>query len=275
MKRIDTHQHFWKYNESDYVWMDDRMETLRRDYLPPDLEKEQQKAGFIGSIAVQARQMEVENDFLLTLADRYPRIMGVVGWVDLRSESVEERLAYYSRFPKFRGVRHVIHDEPEDDFMLRPGFLEGISRLKDFDLCYDILIFEKHLDNTIKFVSKFPDQKFVIDHMAKPLIRERILQPWSARIRELAEYGNVFCKISGMVAEADWNHWREEDFRPYLEIVTDAFGTGRLMVGSNWPVCRLAGEYSEVIGIVESFFPQEDKEHIFWQNAVEFYGLKI
>ena len=188
MERIDAHQHFWKYIESDYIWMNDQMKVLKRDYLPDELKAEQRKIGFDGSIAVQARQMEEENEFLLELANTESRIKGIVGWVDLRSGSVAERLEYYSSHPKFVGVRHVLHDEPDPDFMLEPKFLNGISLLKDLNLTYDILILPLHLPDTIKFVEKFPEQKFVVDHIAKPLIKNKLISPWKEQMKTLHQF---------------------------------------------------------------------------------------
>lgn len=274
MQKIDAHQHFWKYNHTDYSWMDDRMEILKKDYLPNDLKKTFEGTGFSGSIAVQARQKVEENQFLLELSEEYDFIKGVVGWVDLQSFTVDEQLEYYSGISKFCGVRHVIHDEPDDDFMLKPAFLRGVSLLGYYGLTYDILVFPKHLVNTIRFVEKFPGQKFVIDHIAKPPIGEGTLEPWASLIREVGQHQNVWCKVSGMVTEGDWFNWSRKTFIRYLEVVYQAFGPDRLMIGSDWPVCRLAGEYPEVMRIVEEFINPADEEKILGQNALEFYGVE-
>jgi L-fuconolactonase len=276
MLKIDAHQHFWKYNTDDYVWMDDKMEILKRDYLPYNLAEEQRRSGYAGSISVQARQLEKENEFLLTLAENNPEIKGIVGWVNLRADNVEEYLSYYSKYEKFCGVRHVIHDEPDIDFMLDHAFIKGISKLQQFGLTYDILIFTHHLPNTIKLIGKFPDLKFVLDHIGKPLIKDKILEPWDRYIQILGDFPNVYCKLSGMVTEADWNNWKPSDLKPYIDIVYEAFGEDRLMIGSDWPVCRLAGEYASVMGIVENYFssfPENVREKILSGNCLQFYNI--
>jgi L-fuconolactonase len=273
MIKIDSHQHFWRYNQNDYTWMDDRMEILRRNYLPEDLKKEMYFSGIDGCIAVQARQVEEENRFLLSLAEKYNFIKGIVGWVDLRSTGVNDRLKQYSEYQVFKGVRHVIHDEPDPDFMLHADFLRGISMLGEFNFTYDILIFEHHLENTIRLVEQFPEQKFVIDHIAKPKIKDRQLEPWKSQIAELALFENVFCKISGMITEADWQEWKPEDIMPFMEIVYDSFGSNRLMFGSDWPVCRLAGSYAGVYELVDEYIPIQDKEMVFGRNALSFYNI--
>ena len=273
--RIDSHQHFWEYDPEQYGWMDDRMTVLQHDHLPDNLSAAQTELGFDGSIGVQARQTLEENRWLLELADSNPRIKGVVGWVDLQSDNVDAQLAQFADHSRFVGVRHVLQDEPDDDFMLRPDFVRGISKLEHFGLTYDILIFSKQLSAAIKLVKQLPKQPFVLDHIAKPLIKDSVLEPWSEQIQILAEHSNVHCKISGMVTEADWQNWKPEDFHPYLEIVLDAFGPERLMIGSDWPVCRLAGEYSAVMQIAIDFMQTYAPEHMdafLGGNALAFYG---
>ena len=273
MIKIDAHQHFWRYNSKDYIWMDDRMDSLKRDYLPEDLKKEMDVNGIDGCVAVQARQTEEENQFLLSLAENYGFIKGIVGWVDLKSPDADNRLEYYSGFEIFKGVRHVIHDEPDTDFMLQPDFLRGISMLKEHNLTYDILIFEQHLPDTIRLVDKFPGQKFVIDHIAKPKIKDNQLEPWKSYIQELAGFDHVYCKVSGMVTEADWSGWTPEDIMPFMEVVYESFGSNRLMFGSDWPVCKLAGGYSKVVGLADEFIPVNEKEKFFSLNARDFYKI--
>ena len=273
--RIDSHQHFWEYDPEQYGWMNDRMTVLRHDQLPDDLSAAQADLGFDGSIVVQARQTLEENRWLLELADSNPRIKGVVGWVDLQSDDVAAQIAQFADHPRFVGVRHVVQDEPDDHFMLRPEFVRGISKLEHFGLTYDILIFPKQLSAAIKLVERFPSQPFVLDHIAKPLIKDSVLEPWSNQIQKLAEHSNVHCKISGMVTEADWQNWKPEDFHPYLEIVLDAFGPERLMIGSDWPVCRLAGEYSAVMQIAIDFmqtYAPENMDAFLGGNALAFYS---
>ena len=275
MMRIDSHQHFWEYDPEQYGWMNDQMTVLQHDHLPNDLSAAQSDLGFDGSIAVQARQALEENRWLLELADSNPRIKGVVGWVDLQSNDVDSQLAQFADHPCFVGVRHVVQDEPDDDFMLRPKFVRGISNLEHFGLTYDILIFPKQLSAAVKLVKQLPKQPFVLDHIAKPLIKDSVLEPWSEQIQILAEHSNVHCKISGMVTEADWQNWKPEDFQPYLKVILGAFGPERLMIGSDWPVCRLTGEYTSVMQLAIDFMQTHAPEHMdAFQggNALAFYG---
>ena len=274
--RIDSHQHFWKYDPAQYGWMQPDW-PIRRDLLPGDLQPLLAACGLDGSIAVQARQTLEESRWLLELADEHPLIKGVVGWVDLRSDRVEEQLAPLAAHPRFVGVRHVVQDEPDDAFMLGPSFLRGIGRLRQFGLRYDILIFPRQLPAAIELVRRFPDQPFVLDHLAKPLIRDGTLSPWREQIRELASLPNVLCKVSGMVTEADWRNWRAADFRPYLDVVFAAFGTGRLMFGSDWPVSLLAARYEQSFGLVNDYLAQflpAEREQVLGGNAAAFYGVK-
>jgi L-fuconolactonase len=224
---------------------------------------------------VQARQTVEESRWLLQLADQYDFIKGVVGWADLCADDVERDLEKLSRHPKFVGVRHVAQDEPDDRFLVGKEFVRGISKLKQFDLAYDILIFPKQLPAAIELVNKFPEQRFVLDHIAKPIIREKIMEPWRTQIRELAKDPNVLCKISGMVTEANWSSWREEDFYPYLDTVAEAFGPNRLMYGSDWPVCLLASEYSSVHHIIEGWVQTQNiasAEEIMGKTCAAFYA---
>ncbi|MCS1410909.1 MAG: hypothetical protein M2R45_04104 [Verrucomicrobia subdivision 3 bacterium] len=274
--KIDSHQHFWDYNPTEYPWIKgDKMNPIRRDFGLSDLRGEQVKVGLDGSIAVQARQSLKESRWLLELAEKDPRIKGVVGWVDLRSESVDVELAELSPHERFVGIRHVVHDEPDDEFMLRPDFLRGLRKLHRYGMTYDFLLFPKHLPVAIEVVKEFPEQLFVLDHISKPFIKEGILRPWYQQIAELAAFPNVYCKVSGMVTEAAW---RERDFRPYLDVVFDAFGEDRLMFGSDWPVCLLAADYDEVVGIVTDYFGQFDAAtmvKVMGGNAARFYGVKV
>ncbi len=274
--KIDSHQHFWKYNLQDYGWINYNMQILQRDFMPEDLLPELNKSGFDGSVAVQARQSIEETEWLLQLADHFSFIKGVVGWVDLRSPQLEQQLDNFAGHPRFIGLRHVIQDEPDDNFMLSNPFLKGIKILEKYHLVYEILIFQKHLPQTIEFVSKFPGLTFVLDHIAKPLIKEKIYTPWKERITELAKFPNVYCKVSGMVTEADWINWQKTDFHPYLDVVFNAFGTDRVMIGSDWPVCLLAGKYSDVISIVTDYicrFSENEKKAVLGENAVKVYKL--
>jgi L-fuconolactonase len=275
--RIDAHQHFWLYNPREYGWISDAMQSLRRDFLPEDLWREQACAGFAGAVTVQARQSLAETEWLLHLADRHESIKGVVGWVDLCSPDVREQLARFAAHPKLVGVRHVVQDEPDDAYMLRPDFLAGLACLSEFHLTYDLLLYPRHLPVACRVVERFPDQRFVLDHIAKPNIRDGAIAGWAADLRALAQFANVWCKLSGMVTEADWHAWRPEDFRPYLDVVWEAFGPDRLMIGSDWPVCTVAGSYRDVLQIVVDYlqeYPEEEREKVLGSNATAFYGLQ-
>ena len=276
--RIDSHQHFWKYNPTRDTWITNRMSALKRDFLPEDLTPECEKNGIEATIAVQAEQSEKETEFLLDLANRNPKIAGVVGWVDLCSPLVRERLSFFSRFEKLRGFRHIVQSEPDDRFLVRKEFMRGIARLEEFRFTYDILIYPKQLPAAMDLVAKFPEQRFVIDHMAKPEIKTNSSAPWAVQMRTVSKNPNVYCKLSGLVTETTWNSWKNEDFKPYLDMVFDAFGTRRLMFGSDWPVCLLAASYRQVHQILEDYLSghsAEEKELIFGRNAIDFYGLKM
>jgi L-fuconolactonase len=264
--RLDAHQHFWRYTAEEYGWMQADW-PIRRDYLPSHLEPELRACGLDGCVAVQARQSLEETRWLLQLADEAPIIHGVVGWVDLRSDRVEDQLAQFAAHSKFVGVRHVVQDEPDDRFMLRPDFLRGIGTLKPFDLAYDILIYPRQLPAAIALARRFPGQAFVLDHIAKPPIKEGVLSPWREQIRELAQSSNVFCKVSGLVTEANWTGWRAGDFAPYLDVIFEAFGADRLMYGSDWPVCLLAGTYARVFELANDYVRKLGPE-----TAAKFFG---
>lgn len=248
--RIDSHQHFWKYDAQEYPWIGQNMAKLKRDFLPADWLSAQGNPLFQGSIAIQARQSLRETQWLLELANEHDSILAVVGWVDLRAPDVERDLECLSRHTKFAGVRHVVQDEPEDRFMLQPDFLRGIALLESFDLTFDILIYPNQLPAAIELARRFPNQPFVLDHIAKPAIKRNLFEPWAKLICELASCPNVYCKLSGMVTEADWGSWNPSQFKPYLDCVWQAFGPERLMIGSDWPVCLLAGSYSNVMQLV-------------------------
>lgn len=276
--KIDSHQHFWSYNSNDYGWISSDMEVLRKDYLPDQLKTELFSIGFDGSVAVQARQSLAETQWLLNLADQHSFIKGVIGWVDLCSPDVEEQLIQFSGNPKLVGIRHVIQDEQDENFMLRKSFLRGIAYLKKFGLTYDILVFPRHLSNTIQLVSQFPEQIFILDHIAKPSIKDKKISPWKEHIEKLARFRNVYCKLSGMVTEANVKNWKQEELIPYLNIVFDAFGSNRLLIGSDWPVCRLAGSYKQIMQVVLDYirtFPDQDKKKILGENAIKAYNLKL
>ncbi len=275
--KIDSHQHFWHYTPEEFGWINQQMNVIRKDFLPADLKAELDNADFDGSIAVQARQKPEETSWLLQLASNHSFIRGVVGWVDLRSKDLPEQLELFTISKKLVGVRHVIHDEPDDDFMLRPDFQKGIKQLQKYGLTYDILIFPKHLPNTLQFVKAFPDQVFIIDHIAKPDIKNHVLNPWKENMEKLAKYPNVHCKLSGMVTEANWKGWKQEDFNPYLEVVLENFGTSRVMIGSDWPVCTVAGQYVKVMDIVRNYIQNlsaTEQRAVLGENAHRIYNIK-
>ncbi len=276
--RIDAHQHFWVYNASEYGWIDESMAILRRDFLPGDLKPELEKAGFRGCVSVQARQSLQETNWLLQLAEEWPFIVGVVGWVDLRSPQIHYELQTLKKNSMLVGVRHIVQSEPDDNFLLRPEFLRGVSMLEEFDLAYDILIYEKHLPVAAEFVRRFPRQRFVLDHLAKPRIRDNIVRPWEEEIRKLAAFPNVYCKLSGLVTEAHWREWNSEQLTPYLDVALECFGADRLMIGSDWPVCTVAASYLRTMEIVERYIescPAEVREKVLGGNAQHFYKLEI
>lgn len=276
--RIDAHQHFWKYNPERYAWIDDSMANIRRDFQPEHLAPVLKANHMDGSVVVEAHPSEDETHNLLNLADKNPFIKGVVGWVDLLNPAVNKRLEYFSTFPKFKGVRHAVQSEPDINFMLREDFQRGLSYLKNYNLVYEILIFPPYLSAAIQCVKNHPQQKFVLNHLAKPYIQDRKLEPWTSKIKELAGYSNVFCKLSGLVTEADIKNWKGDDFKPYLDIVINSFGTSRVMFGSDWPVCLLGATYEQVKTIIENFilmFDAEEKEKIMGLNALQFYNINI
>ena len=275
---IDSHQHFWRYDPARYGWIDESMGVLKRDFLPEQLASELDANKMDASIAVQADQSEQETLFLLDLAKRSRRIAGVVGWVDLVSPRLDDRLKLFSQCEKLRGVRHLAQSEPDDRFLVRPDFTRGISRLQEFGFTYDILIYPKQLPAAIELVAKFPKQRFVLDHLAKPEIKTKNIAAWATLMGSMGRNPNVYCKLSGLVTEADWRCWSPANFDPLLDVVFEAFGVDRLMFGSDWPVCLLAASYKQVKDIIGDFVERKApkaKEKIFGANAVRFYDLKV
>ena len=271
--KIDAHQHFWRYTAAEYDWIGPEMAILKQDHLPANLAPLLEASGIDGTVAVQARQTLAETAWLLELADQSPLIKGVVGWVDLRSPHLRGQLEHFSQHPRFCGVRHVVQAEPDDQFMLGEAFLQGIDLLHEFNLTYDILIFPRHLPMACQLVSQFPNQPFVLDHLAKPFIKAGLISPWEADIRQLAAFPNVYCKVSGMVTEANWQQWRPVDF---LDVIFEAFGPRRVMFGSDWPVCTVAAAYSQVVKLVSDYVEQlsaTEQAAIWGETAQRFYGL--
>jgi L-fuconolactonase len=274
---IDSHQHFWRYSPGTHPWIDGRMEVLKRDYLPEELAPLLAAAGMGGCVAVQASQSLEETRILLRLADAHPFIRGVVGWVDLRSTDVEAQIHEFSGHPRFRGVRHVVQDEPDDRFLLRDDVLNGLSVLESFGLTYDLLVYPRQLPAAREVVRRFPRQRFVLDHLGKPDVAGKAIDPWREQVRGLAASPNVFCKLSGLVTEANWTGWTADDLRPYLDVAIEAFGPDRCMIGSDWPVCTLAGDYVRVMGVVREHVARlggDAAAAVLGGTARRFYGLE-
>ncbi|WP_163408030.1 amidohydrolase family protein [Flavobacterium ajazii] len=275
MNRIDSHQHFWIFDPVRDSWIDDSMQKIQRDFLPEDLWPLLSQNQFSGCVAVQASQSEEETNFLLDLASKNDFIKGVVGWVDLRADNISERLNHFSKYEKLKGFRHVVQGE-SDDFMFGEAFRNGIAALKEFNFTYDILIFHRQLPAAIDLVKSFPEQKFVIDHIAKPNIKSGDIASWKKAIEEISKFENVWCKISGMVTEADWDNWKSSDLKPYLDIIFENFSADKLMFGSDWPVCNVASDYSNLVKTLEDYlaaFSIENQNKFWFENAKSFYKL--
>ncbi len=273
---IDSHQHFWRYEPVKHSWIDDSMSVIRKDFLPEDLQKVYQENEIDGCVAVQADQTLEETDFLLDLAKQNDFIKGIVGWADLRAENIDAVLEKYSSNKNLKGWRHVVQGEPDPNFLLRPDFLRGISKLEKYDYTYDILVFPHQLGAVLEFVKRFPNQRFVIDHIAKPYIKDNFYDGWATLMKEIGKHENVSCKLSGMITEADYNLWTSEQLQPYMHLTLEAFGSGRLMFGSDWPVCLVAGNYGQVKSIVTHFIStlsSQDQEMIMGKNTQDFYNL--
>lgn len=274
--RIDAHQHFWKFDPVKDSWITSELEVLRNDFLPGHLKPILHMNCFDGCVAVQATQSEKETEFLIHLSHEHDFIKGVIGWVDLQADNLPERLAYYKQFDVVKGFRHILQSEDQRDIMLQPRFKKGIAALNHFGFRYDLLILPDQLKYATELVSQFPGQKFIINHLAHPNIKNREKDSWGKDIRQIARYENVYCKISAMVTNADWQHWKKEIFKPYIDVALDAFGIDRILFGSDWPVCLLASDYEQTLDIVLdyfSLFPEEEQEKFFGKNAVRMYRL--
>ena len=273
---IDTHHHYWNYNPVDFDWIDDEMTAIRRNFLPVDLKAILSANGVDGVVSVQARQCLAETDWLLEMAAENEFMRGVVGWVPLIAENIQDILEKYTVNPWLKAVRHVIQAEPDPEFIFRRNFNRGVALLKNFGLVYDILIFEHQLVNSMRFVDQHPEQQFVLDHLAKPQIKAGKLEPWARNLKELARRENVSCKVSGMLTEADYKNWTSEQLRPYLDTVLEAFGPSRLLYGSDWPVCLVAGSYGNWLQLVRNVFSElttDEQDLIFYKNAEKIYQL--
>lgn len=274
--RIDAHQHFWRYDAAEYEWIDESMTALRRDFLPNDLRREMRGAGFDASVAVQARQSLKETRWLLALADAHPFIAGVVGWVDLQSDNVDAEIQALGH-PKLVGVRHIVQAEP-DGFLARPAFRRGIAMLERYGLAYDILVYARQLREAIHFAAAFPDQRFVLDHLGKPDIRAAAFDDWRRDLDRLAQLPNLWAKLSGLVTEADWRGWTRADLHRYVNAAFDAFGANRLMIGSDWPVCTVAGTYKDVMDVVTTALADRsvsEQNAVLGGTAAKFWNLEI
>ena len=274
--RIDAHQHFWRYDAREYGWIDDSMAGLRRDFLPEDSQREMARAGFDACVAVQARQTIQETRWLLALADANPFIVGVVGWVDLQAPDVRARLEQLAPHPKLVGVRHIVQSEPDDRFLLRAEFGRGLALLEEFGLAYDLLLYRRHLAVATELARRFAGQRFVLDHLAKPDVRSGEIRAWSTDLRKLAACQNVWCKLSGLVTEADWAAWRPDQLRPYVDVAFDCFGAERVMIGSDWPVCTVASDYARTMAVVVEYLadrPAQERDGVLGGNAQRFWNL--
>lgn len=273
---VDSHQHFWIYEAEKHAWIDDDMKVIRKNFLPENLKIVYQENNIDGCVAVQADQTLAETDFLLDLAEKNDFIKGIVGWIDLRAANIDEVLNQYSAFPKLKGFRHVVQGEADHNFMLRPDFLNGIAALEKYNFTYDILIFPHQLGAALELIRHFPNQKFVIDHIAKPYIKDGFYDGWTSLMKAISEYPNVYCKLSGMTTEADYNNWTPEQIEPYMQLVLEAFGANRILFGSDWPVCLVAGNYTKTKKLVTNFIAKlssEEQAAIMGGNAIEFYNL--
>jgi L-fuconolactonase len=277
MLRIDAHNHFWKFDPERDSWITEEMQVIRRDFLPEDFLPVLKEHGFDGCVVVQSDQSEQENEFQLKNAAAHPFIRAVVGWIDLRDADIEKRLDYYQSFPLLKGFRHVLQGEQDRSLMLKPDFKNGISRLREYGFTYDVLIFPDQLKYAAELAAAFPYQKFVVDHIAKPPVKTKDDGTWQEDIHALAKHPNVYCKISGMVTEADWQNWKKEDFDPYIDTVVEAFGTKRIMYGSDWPVCQVAASYTAMLNIVKEYFAAfsaDEQAAFFGGNACTFYNIQ-
>jgi L-fuconolactonase len=275
--RIDSHQHFWRFDQTAYPWIQPSMDVLRRDYLPDDLAPHLAAAQIDGVVAVQAQQTVEETRWLLTLADRHPSIRGVVGWVPLVDEGVGAVLGELAQHARLKGIRHILHDEPDDRYMLRDDFNRGVARLAAHGLVYDILIFAKHLPATLDFVDRHPRQPFVVDHIAKPtIVGEHFHDEWAANLRALAQRPHVSCKLSGVVTEVRDPRWTPALLEPYIDAALGAFGADRLLFGTDWPVCLLRSDYATWVDTVTAYIArlsEAEQRAIMGANAARVYGL--
>ncbi|WP_228852903.1 amidohydrolase family protein [Aegicerativicinus sediminis] len=275
-KIIDSHQHFWRYTPQTHGWISDELSVIRRDFLPDELESCFKENDVFGCIAVQADQTLEENEFLLDLANKHKFIKGVIGWVDFQNDRVEEDIYHFSEIELMKGFRHIVQGEADVKFLLRPGFLEGIKLLEKYDFVYEILVFPHQLQMVYEFVKMFPNVQFVLDHIAKPYIKEGYIEGWATMIKALGNFDNLSCKISGMVTEADYSNWSPEQIKPYIDVVLESFGPNRILYGSDWPVCLVAASYTEVLHLGKTMVHQlspSEQDAFFYKNAKRIYNI--
>lgn len=275
--RIDSHQHFWKYKPQTYNWIDERMQKIRMDYMPADLEPLLHKHRMDGTVAVQALALESDTDFLLDLANTNPCVKKVVGWVDVRAADLSKKIEQWDGQKKLAGFRHISQSEPPKQ-LYDPHLKKGLGLLFEKGYTYDVLVFPEHLQGVYDLTRNFPEQKFVLNHLAKPRIKNREMESWKKDIQRLGKFPNFYCKVSGMVTEADWDGWKQEDFKPYMDVVLETFGPNRIMYGSDWPVALVAASYTQVIDIVESYIDkltQSEQQKIMGGASAEFYGIDM
>ena len=274
--RIDAHQHFWNYDPIRHDWIDESMKVIRKNFLPTDLLIEMKKNGIDGSVAVQVDETEEENYFLLKLTEENEFIKGIVGWMDLKSQTAEEQMQHWKQYQKIIGFRCIMQGKPDELYLKNDLFISQVKKLASYEFTYDLLVYHDQLPSLIRFVEKLPDNRMILDHLGKPNIKNREIKTWRENIKILAQHPGIFCKLSGLVTEANHNNWSYDDLMPYLEIASEAFGIDRICFGSDWPVCLVAGGYSEVVGVIEKFSSQlneQEKDKIFGSNTMKFYNL--
>lgn len=274
--KVDAHIHFWQYEKEQHAWITREMKALRHDHLPEHIQTSLRRNGIDACIAVESSASELDTHFLVELARTHTMIQGVVGWVDLLAENLEERLAYFSQYPIIKGWRYRLEDR-EDGFLKDPRLRKGLSLLQANNYRFDLFVGHRQLKETIGLVSDFPEIVFILDHAGKPDIRNRDLQSWSALIRELAQSQNLYCKLSGLLTLAQWKDWSAAEFYPYLDVLFKHFGTQRLLFGSDWPILTLSGIYVQWISLLEKYMENlstEEREAVMGGNAEREYGLR-
>ena len=274
--RIDAHQHFWKYAPTTHGWINDEMAVIRRDFLPNDLEPILSKHSIDGTVAVQADESIHETEFLLSLSEKHAFIKAVIGWIDLRSPQIHDQLAYFKKFRKLVGFRCIMQGQPDEAYLNNEIFIKNVALLKDFDYTYDLLVYHHQLPSLLKFIEKIPENRLILDHIGKPDIKAKNYSKWKENIFELAQHPGIYCKLSGMITEANYSTWKYDDIVPYMDAVGEAFGAERICFGSDWPVCLVAGNYDKMIGVVEKWasqLNQKDYNQLFGLNTSRFYNI--